>query len=196
MGGKHSKHNEAIKSDQKASQVPFDASNDIASPSISSFPPNQENVSELSIDIERKLKEQNNLLRYKIEVLVNMLALEETKYEAQSRRLESLKLMLMTTPGIVDMNKSSAVNSSASIDLNPNIKYSKRNFELFAQNMMSALDKMQQEYSTSRIDILHAFADNSGKVCPSLNREDFMRQLYHSTTDRLNKSDVQVFLTF
>lgn len=43
---------------------------------------------------QQKANEQHNLLRFKIEVLVNMLGIEEKKSDGLSKRLETLKWIL------------------------------------------------------------------------------------------------------
>jgi hypothetical protein len=46
-------------------------------------------------DEQRRALEQQNLLRFKVEVMVNMLAMEEKKNELMVRRLETLKHLLV-----------------------------------------------------------------------------------------------------
>jgi hypothetical protein len=48
------------------------------------------------ISSEQKSKEQLNLYRFKIEVMANMLSVEEKKMEAAVKRLETLKLAMLT----------------------------------------------------------------------------------------------------
>ena len=45
---------------------------------------------------EEKNKEQLNLYRFKIEVMTNMLSVEEKKLESTVKRLETLKLAMLT----------------------------------------------------------------------------------------------------
>lgn len=184
MGARNSKNN----ADKNSNSPPVDKPE--SQNGTGSTSQNNQTYQDQNIDAERKLKEQNNLLRYKIEVLVNMLALEEKKYEAQTSRLESLKL-IMLSQGITESSFKAIVSNSSSTDIKSS-KYSRKNFELFAQNMRTALAKMHNEFKTCREDILHAFADDDGKIAPALSRDDFLRQLYHSTTEGLDKSDVQM----
>jgi hypothetical protein len=46
-------------------------------------------------DNDRKSNEQSNLYRFKIEILSQMLAVEEKKMQASSKRLEALKLAML-----------------------------------------------------------------------------------------------------
>ena len=46
-------------------------------------------------DAKSKGSEQQNLLRYKVEVLVNMLAMEEKKSDALTKRLETIKYLML-----------------------------------------------------------------------------------------------------
>ena len=48
------------------------------------------------VSCERKSHEQLNLYRFKIEVMANMLSVEEKKQEATLKRLETLKLAMLT----------------------------------------------------------------------------------------------------
>ena len=108
--------------------------------------------------------EQSNLLKFKIEVLINMLALEEKK---------SQRMMAML--------------SQRSGEGNPN-----DNTDDSQLDMIGAMDRMRFEFRDNRSNIIKSFADEDGNVVACMSRDEFQRQLYAST-ESVSKADVRFF---
>ena len=135
--------------------------------------------------MKTKHGEQCNLLRFKIEVLVHMLAMEEKKLEASVKRLDALK-WAMLTQGVGE--KTLAAMQSKSGASTP-----KHGDVLLASefDLNGCFDRMRKEFKTSRDAILAGFADEEGRICNSMSRDEFMRKLF-SVTEEVTRSDVQV----
>lgn len=149
---------------------------------------------------ESKLRssEQQNLLRFKIEVLVNMLAMEEKKSESVEKRVETLK-WLLHSQGIAEQTLTTILLNAEKADdetkanmmgsVERSISF--RNVGLV--DLAGALSRAQEEFELYRADILPAFAGEDGKVVASLSNDEFMKQLY-TVTEKLSKADIQVDL--
>jgi len=147
---------------------------------------------------ESKLRasEQQNLLRFKIEVLVNMLAMEEKKSESVEKRVETLK-WLLHSQGIAEQTLTTILLNAEKADdetkanmmgsVERSISF--RNVGLV--DLAGALSRAQEEFELYRSDILPAFAGEDGKVVASLSNDEFMKQLY-TVTEKLSKADIQV----
>jgi hypothetical protein len=137
---------------------------------------------------QQKNGEQCNLLRFKIEVLVHMLAMEEKKLEAAVKRLDALK-WAMLTQGLSEksMNNilASSQGKSGSSGADKDILLTS------AFDLSGAIDRMQKEFAKGKESIVSAFADSDGRISDALSREEFCRILF-ATTESLSKSDVQV----
>jgi hypothetical protein len=59
-------------------------------------------------------------------------------------------------------------------------------------DLNGAFTRMEAEFSCNRDTILAGFADEEGRICNCLHREEFMRKLF-SVTDELTRGDVQVW---
>lgn len=138
--------------------------------------------------METKSNEQLNLYRFKIEVLVQMLAIEEKKQQAVVKRLETLKLALLNQ-GI--SNKTMSNILSQSVDQSSAKNDEKSILLTSAFDLSGALGRMSEEMKSGVEDIIYSFADTEGKIVSALPREDFMRYLYNAT-DTLTKADVQI----
>lgn len=138
-------------------------------------------------DFESQSNEQLNMYRFKIEVLVQMLAIEEKKQQTVVKRLETLKLALLNQ-GV--SNKTMSNILSQTNDSNSS-KDEKSILLTSAFDLSGALGRMTEEMASSAEDIIYSFADVEGKIVSALPREDFMRYLYNATTT-LTKSDVQI----
>ena len=136
---------------------------------------------------KEKAIEQGNLLRFKVEVLINMLAIEEKKMETSDKRLEALKWVLLSQ-GVSQNTVTNLLSGSVDNikDLRLSLEKKVADFDL-----SSAITKMAADFEVFRKDIIQCFADDSGKIVASLSKEEFMRQLY-SVTERVSKSDVQI----
>jgi hypothetical protein len=153
-------------------------------------------------DSKLRASEQQNLLRFKIEVLVNMLAAEEKKSEADTKRIETLKWLLYKE-GVATEDKLTSLlikADGAETDtdrdnlLTSSLERGKsfRNIELV--DISGALSRVREEFELYKTDIIPAFAGEDGKVVVSLSVNDFMKQLY-VVTEKLSKADIQVIYT-
>jgi hypothetical protein len=129
--------------------------------------------------LETKSKEEQNLLRYKVEVLLNMVALEEQKNALLSRRVESVKLILLNQGISEDGVKSMMTNRITN------------NFDNIAVDTSVALDKMKIEFQGAKDEIISSFADLNGKIIDFMTKDHFVRRLY-SCTETLSKEEVQL----
>jgi hypothetical protein len=134
-----------------------------------------------------KAVEQGNLVRFKMEVLINMLAIEEKKIETSEKRLETLKWVLLSH-GISQNTVSNLIDGSGD-----NIKGLKMSLEkkLADFDLTTAIVKMTKDFEAFRTDIIQCFADDDGKIVATLSRDEFMRQLY-SVTENISKNDCQL----
>ena len=128
------------------------------------------------------MNEQMNLGRFKIEVLVNMLAMEEKKLSLANKRLDALK-WVMLTQGFSEKAISGLIKNQDNT--------SEAKFSQLASEMAGAIQRLHEEMKLNKEDILCAFANENGKVRASLSRDEFVRYLFAATT-RLSKIDVQV----
>jgi hypothetical protein len=143
---------------------------------------------ELSLhQFENQSNEQLNMYRFKIEVLVQMLAIEEKKQQTAVKRLETLKLALLSQ-GV--SNKTMTNILSQTIDSN-SPKDEKSILLTSAFDLSGAMERMTEEIASGAEDIIYSFADVEGKIVSALPREDFMRYLYNAT-NTLTKADVQI----
>ena len=132
-------------------------------------------------------KEQCNLLRFKIEVLVHMLAMEEKKLEASVKRLDALKWATLTQ-GITEQTMADSLNRT---NARPQRSGDKDVLLTSEFDINGAFTRMEKEFKESRERILSGFADEEGRICTALGREEFLRKLYSMTED-LSRTDVQV----
>jgi hypothetical protein len=138
-------------------------------------------------EFESQSNEQLNMYRFKIEVLVQMLAIEEKKQQTVVKRLETLKLALLNQ-GV--SNKTMTNILSQTNDSNSS-KDEKSILLTSAFDLSGAMGRMTEEMVSSAEDIIYSFADVEGKIVSALPREDFMRYLYNATST-LTKADVQI----
>lgn len=138
-----------------------------------------------SMRTKTKHGEQCNLLRFKIEVLVHMLAMEEKKLEASVKRLDALK-WAMLTQGVGEKAMSVIQSNNGSATRKPGDILLASEFDL-----NGCFERMRKEFAASRDAVLAGFADEEGRICNSMSRDEFMRKLF-SLTEQLSKSDVQV----
>ena len=158
-----------------------------------------------------KNKEQLNLYRFKIEVMTNMLSVEEKKLESTVKRLETLKLAMLTQ-GFSDKTMNNLLrNGGKSVPGNTNTTGTgtgtgsgSGSTGLSADEqcilMTSELDlggaiaRLTEEMTKRAEDVIYAFANKQGKLLSHISRDDFCRYLYNAT-ETLSKPDVQVSLT-
>jgi hypothetical protein len=147
-------------------------------------------------ETKTKAGEQQNLLRFKVEVLVNMLAMEEKKSESIEKRVETLK-WLLHSQGVAEQTLTSILLNAEKADQETRANMmgsversiSFRNVGLV--DLAGAMSRAQEEFALYRTDIISAFAGEDGKVVASLTNDDFMKQLYQ-VTEKLSKADIQV----
>ena len=138
-----------------------------------------------------KSSEQNNLLRFKVEVLINMLAIEEKKMGSLTKRIEVLKWAMLSRGvtedglnGILQSFPDAIVASNDPEKSNPAITSITTVVDLGG-----AMERLADEFATNKRDIVQCFADGEGKVVTSLSRDEFMRQLY-AATEQVSKADI------
>ena len=145
-------------------------------------------------DSKTSSNEQQNLLRFKIEVLVNMLAMEEKKSETAGKRLETLK-WLMHSQGVSEQTLTDILLKSEDIyNENKNNSSTDKDSSFRGVGLIDlagAIGRMTEDFQDFREDILHAFAEEDGKIVATLDAEDFAKQLY-VVTDKVSKTDIHV----
>ena len=148
-------------------------------------------------ETKAKANEQQNLLRFKIEVMVNMLAMEEKKSESVTKRVETLKWLLHEL-GVAEKTLTSILVNAEEAD-----NETRRNMAGSVERTISfrniglvdlagALSRTQDEFARNKTSIIPAFADEEGKLVANLSNDEFMKQLYTVTED-ITKADIQVF---
>lgn len=151
-------------------------------------------LKQLLDDAQTSANEQQNLLRFKIEVLVNMLAMEEKKSESTNKRLETLK-WLMHSQGVSEQtltdimkNSEDMYNEKMNEGSEGNVS-SNRGARLI--DLSGAIARMTEDFKEFREEILHSFAEIDGKIVANLTTEEFSKQLY-VVTDKVSKTDIHV----
>ena len=122
------------------------------------------------IDINLKANEQINLLRFKVEVLLEMLSIEEKKYTTTAKRLDALKWAIANDCVEVTRKPQSAINMDIS----------------------GAMERMLNEFNKNAEGILIKFADLSGEIPASLDSTSFTNTLISCTSPELNVADIEV----
>lgn len=147
-------------------------------------------------DSKNKASETQNLLRFKIEILVNMLAVEEKKNESSTKRLETLK-WLLHSQGVAEQTLTNILINAENCDeenrsnmmgsVERNISF--RHVGLV--DLAGAISRGREEFELYRTEIFPAFAEEDGKIVTTLTNDEFMKQLY-TVTEKLSKADIQV----
>jgi hypothetical protein len=157
---------------------------------------------ELQDKSKLKFEEQQNLLRFKIEVLVNMLGIEEKKSESLTKRVETLKWILLTQgvseqtlTTIVQNSDTSTSTSKVDNNLMNNVEKNIANKNISMIDLSGSISRMKEEFDRYPEDILKAFAETDGKIISNITIEDFMKQLF-TTTEKISKSDIQVLFYY
>jgi len=115
-------------------------------------------------------------------VLLNMVALEEQKNNLLSKRVETVKLILLNQ-GISEEGVKSVMTNRLNNITN--------NLDEMAIEMSVALDKMRTEFHEAKDEIIASFADVNGKIVDFMPTDHFIRRLY-SCTETLSKEEVQL----
>jgi hypothetical protein len=140
-----------------------------------------------------KAHEQQNLLRFKVEVLVNMLAVEEKRSDENTKRIETMQWML-AKEGITEDSLNElllGLDDKEKAKFHSTISDSKISEKILMPDVGTVVEKMRDEFSTNKDDILHAFSRNDGKVVSSLSSDSFVRQICE-TTQHLSPTDARV----
>eukprot|EP01038_Epipyxis_sp_PR26KG_P011246 gene11246-15090_t len=159
---------------------------------------------------KEKSEEKQNLLRFKIEVLVQMLAIEEKKNESLTKRVETLKWILLAQ-GVSEQHLASLLINSNSIESIPlqnnkllmdhqdnsiSVPSSNNDRSILIKNigmidLNGPISRMISEFDEYPDSIIEAFADSNGKILTNINSDEFMRILF-SITEKISKADIQV----
>ena len=103
-----------------------------------------------------------------------MLATEEKRAEVTESRLSTLK-MLVSSKGIDEkFLLSGNSNPTLQVDID------------------GAIQRMIEQFSLYRVDIIQAFADSEGKIITIISYDDFMKQIYTVTDENITTTDIQV----
>lgn len=151
------------------------------------------------LNSQNKNKEQQNLLRFKIEVLINMLAVEEKKSEHSLERLDILKWELFQK-GVDEEKLTKILQKSLNSENEDNRNKSDSdmqvvNAKINRHGLSVAIERTQKEFDLYRSELIPSFADEDGKFEPSMDQRDFMKRLYQ-TTETLTKADIEVSSLF
>ena len=105
-----------------------------------------------------------------------MLATEEKRAEVTENRLSTLK-MLVSSKGIDEkFLLSGNSNPTLQVDID------------------GAIQRMVEQFSLYRVDIIQAFADGEGKIITTIRYDDFMKQIYTVTDENITTTDIQVII--
>ena len=154
-------------------------------------------------EMNKKTAEQLNLLRFKTEVLVNMLAIEEGKNSVNAKRIEVLKTALVHEKGItsqsneydlknlmgtnntVDSPSSSGPNDTGSLLLSFDISGAINTFNEILDNI-----QVKNVNSNNNSFMFEWFADPEGKLITALDRVKFTQILSEKTKLNQQVADV------
>lgn len=127
--------------------------------------------------------EQINVLQYKIELLLTMLAMEDKSKEIVLNRMEAMKFMLISegqsAQQLEELFNQYSAHSPTMIDLNYDIDIS------------NAIEKTQIAFETNRDEIIHTFVDDFGSLRVSMSREEFIKAL-EAVNIKLSTKDLQI----
>jgi hypothetical protein len=134
-------------------------------------------------DLGSSSHDQINILKYKIELLLTMLAMEEKSKDVISKRIETMKWMLVSQgkseQQIEELFSNYRDKNHTFVDLDCDIEIS------------SAIEKMQLFFKESRGLIIESLADEHGNIILHLPRETFITEL--ESISNLSRKDLQVF---
>jgi hypothetical protein len=135
---------------------------------------------------ETKTHEQQNLLRFKIEVLVNMLAVEEKRNDSTTKRLNTLK-WLLHSQGVNENSVTKILN-----DLEKDGKLNLENsLPTQIMDLTGAIERMREEFNDHRTDIVHCYALSNGKLISTLPVKEFIEQTFQ-VTEKISQIDLKL----
>eukprot|EP01041_Mallomonas_annulata_P009174 gene9174-19007_t len=140
--------------------------------------------------IEQKKYEQINLLRFKVEVLVQMLGIEESKQATLAKRIEALKWAMLaqgwSERSMDNMLKTLVASNDGSIE------YKKKIELLSSCDLSTSISTTTEVINTSGDSFLRSFADDNGRILPVLSRNDFTQKLMKSSNGKISELDAQI----
>ncbi len=142
-----------------------------------------------------KAHEQQNLLRFKVEVLVNMLAVEEKRNEEHAQRIDTMQ-WLLSKQGINEEYMSQLLlklDSSTRDKFHSSIAEAKFGDKMMLPDVGTVVDKMRDEFNNNRDDILHAFCRSDGKILSIVPADKFTKHICE-VTETLTPLDAKVGL--
>jgi hypothetical protein len=134
------------------------------------------------IDIQAKTNEQVNLLRFKVEVLVEMLAMEEKKYSTTAKRLEALKWAYELQTAQLNNAKSTGGELDAA----------ETGGACALSDIHGAMVRMGEEFTKNSSGILIRFADNKGQLASSQSKGEFVNTLLTLSSVQVSPADAEV----
>jgi hypothetical protein len=148
-------------------------------------------------EMKNKLKEQEtmqheeaNLLRFKIELLANMLSTEEHRNQIASERIETLKWAVLEQTQ--QQGESGGAVSASLISLQGGGGgFQDNGGGLGIAGLGEAIAAMQTEFTQNKEGILASLAAQDGHIVSSLPRMAFMKQIY-SATESITKNEVEL----
>jgi hypothetical protein len=152
-----------------------------------------------------RTKEQHDIIRFKIEVLVKMLATEEKKTATIQKRLETLRFLmthqldhdtlsnLMTQRTDVQLGGANPNQSlTASFELATCMRTSTQLATLQDESpVITAFVNLKKDYAAHKKAIFHCFADEEGSMESRLPLESFCKDLY-TVLEFTKKPELQV----
>jgi hypothetical protein len=90
------------------------------------------------------------------------------------------------------MVSSNGIDESSIQNISSSVGQSITNDHILNIDVDGALQRMAQQFSMYRVDIVQAFADNEGKVLTNISYDEFSKQLYSVTDDGISVNDIQV----
>jgi hypothetical protein len=142
-------------------------------------------IEELNLQLkllQDRSHEEENLLRFKIEVLVNMLTVEEQRSEIATKRLETLK-WVVSTSGDLDSVRHLIHSTSESEIFN--------SVQPLNAELGEAIEIMRKDFIQFREDIFLALATEDGYLVSSLPKLEFMKQIY-GATENVQKNELKL----
>ena len=140
----------------------------------------------IQIDHNRKSNEQINLLRFKVEVLLQMLAIEEKKFETTAARLDALKWAVANN--CLEIADASHQSNASTASMHAKAD----GCDVNRLDIAGAMGRMWAEFQRCSENILIKFADEKGEITPSLSKQEFVNTLLTITSTRLSLADIEV----
>jgi hypothetical protein len=118
-------------------------------------------------EAQRVVEEQGNLLRYKMELLVQMLGVEEKKTGTLQRRLEASKFLALSQ-GLSERKMNQVLEST---DLSASMRSSGSVLRGKPVDLGGAIIRMQAEMDTYTLEVVQSFADTDDRIAAAMTQE-------------------------